>query len=189
MFLSRENTTRLGFGIKHFFLSITILVFFMFVFSIMQIEAQGLEKAPSTDNNYDNLKTFSEVLSLIESTYVENVSSKKIIEGAIHGLVKTLDPHSSYLPPEAYKEMKVQTSGKFGGLGIEVSTRNGILTVISPIEGTPAFEAGVQAKDKIVKIEEESTLDMDLAEAVSLLCGEIGTEVNIRLLVGALEAP
>jgi len=189
MFLSRENTTRLGFGIKHFFLSITILVFFMFVFSIMQIEAQGLEKAPSTDNNYDNLKTFSEVLSLIESTYVENVSSKKIIEGAIHGLVKTLDPHSSYLPPEAYKEMKVQTSGKFGGLGIEVSTRNGILTVISPIEGTPAFEAGVQAKDKIVKIEEESTLDMDLAEAVSLLRGEIGTEVNITLLREGLKAP
>ena len=155
----------------------------------MQIEAQDLDKSSSTDNNYDNLKTFSEVLSLIESTYVEKVSSEKIIEGAIHGLVKNLDPHSSYLPPEAYQEMKVQTSGKFGGLGIEVSTRDGILTVISPIEGTPAFEAGIKAKDKIVKIEEASTLDMDLAEAVSLLRGEIGSKVNITLLREGLKAP
>jgi len=189
MLLSRENTTRLGLCIKRFFLSITTLGFLLFAFPITLIEAQDLDKSSSADNNYDNLKTFSEVLSLIESTYVEKVSSEKIIEGAIHGLVKTLDPHSSYLPPEAYQEMKVQTSGKFGGLGIEVSTRDGILTVISPIEGTPAFEAGIQAKDKIVKIEEESTLDMDLAEAVSLLRGEIGSQVNITLLREGLNAP
>ena len=135
------------------------------------------------------MKVFSEVLSLIESTYVEKVSSEKLIVGAIHGLVKTLDPHTSYLPHDAYQEMKVQTSGKFGGLGIEVSMRDGILTVISPIDGTPAFEAGIQAKDKIVKIENDSTLDMSLNDAVSRLRGEVGSPVNITILRDRLKAP
>ena len=85
--------------------------------------------------------------------------------------------------------MKIQTSGKFGGLGIEVSVRDGLLTVISPIEGTPAFEAGVLAKDKIVKIEDESTLDMSLSNAVSLLRGDVGSSVNITIIRDGLKAP
>ena len=156
----------------------------------IQVEAdEEVGSSSERKSNYESLKIFSEVLSLIESSYVEKVSSEKLIEGAIHGLAKTLDPHTSYMPPDIYQEMKVQTSGKFGGLGIEVSMRNGILTVISPIEGTPAFNAGVQSKDKIVKIEDDSTLDMSLNDAVSRLRGEIGSAVNITILREELKAP
>ena len=171
-----------------------LLTLFIFLFAIhtfnSQVEAQeSIESSTSGSNNYEKLKIFSEVLSLIESSYVERISNKKLIEGAIHGLVKALDPHTTYMTPELYSEMKIETSGKFGGLGIEVSIRDGVLTVISPIEGTPAFNAGIQAKDKIVKIEEESTLDMTINEAVSRLRGELGTTVNITIIREGLKAP
>jgi len=172
------------------FLLIFVPALFLFLSLGSQVEAD--EKVGSSferKNNYESLKIFSEVLSLIESSYVDEVESENLIEGAINGLVKALDPHSSFMPPDVYQEMKVQTSGRFGGLGIEVSIRDGILTVISPIEGTPAFNAGVLAKDKIVKIEEESTLDMSLNDAVSRLRGEVGSSINITLLREGLKAP
>ena len=179
----RKIKTRLRFYIQYVFLLILIPVFFTLFSSNIEVEAKEDVKSTSEDkSNYEKLKTFSEVLSLIESTYVEKVSSEKLIEGAIHGLVKSLDPHTSYMPPEVFEEMKVQTSGRFGGLGIEVSMRDAVLTVISPIEGTPAFRAGVQAKDKIIKIEEESTLDMTLQDAVYRLRGEIGSPDTITIL-------
>jgi carboxyl-terminal processing protease len=184
----KKIKVHLSISFKFFCLLTSISVFFLFL--DFQVEAN--EKVGSSSegkSNYENLKVFSEVLSLIDSIYVEKVSSEKLIEGAIHGLVKTLDPHSSYMPPDAYQEMKVQTSGKFGGLGIEVSMRDGILTVISPIEGTPAFEAGIQSKDKIVKIENDSTLDMSLSDAVSRLRGEVGSPVNITIFRESLKAP
>ena len=115
-----------------------------------------------TVDSYEKLKTFSEILSLLEANYVEKVDTNDLIDGAIRGMLKTLDPHTSYLPPEAFKQMKVETSGRFGGLGIEITVRKGILTVVTPIEDTPAFKAGVKAGDRIIKIEDESTLDMDL---------------------------
>jgi len=186
----KKNKLQLTFFFKFFFLLISVPVFFLILSIGIQVEAdEEVGSSSEGKSNYESLKVFSEVLSLIEATYVEKVSSKNLIEGAIHGLVKTLDPHTSYLPPDAYQEMKVQTSGKFGGLGIEVSMRDGILTVISPIEGTPAFEAGVQAKDKIVKIENESTLDMSLNDAVSRLRGEVGSPVSITILRDRLKAP
>ena len=104
-----------------------------------------------------------------------------MVDGAIKGMVKALDPHTSYLPPVSYKEMQVQTTGKFGGLGIEISIRDGVLTVVSPIEGTPAFKVGVKPGDKIIKIEDESTLDMTLQDAVSHLRGETGSPVTITI--------
>ena len=158
----------------YFFLILTFIIFNILSINTLVAAKENLENS-TENNNYESLKTFSEILSLVESTYVEKVSGKKLIEGAIHGLVKSLDPHTSYMPLEAYQEMKVQTSGKFGGLGIEVSMRDGVLTVISPIDGTPAFIAGIKSKDKIIKIEDESTLDMTLEDAVSLLRGEIGS--------------
>ena len=179
-------------GIRNNFLAVLSSMFLCFIllFSVIPVLAKDDNNSKSSNiNQYEKLKIFSEVLSLIESSYVEKVDSKDLIEGAIHGLVKILDPHSSYMPVEAYKEMKIQTSGKFGGLGIEVSIRKGILTVISPIEGTPAFEAGIQPLDKIIKIENESTLDMTLRDAVSLLRGEIGTAVNITIFRESLKAP
>jgi carboxyl-terminal processing protease len=184
------NFSRLG--IRNGFLVVfsSIILFFILIFSVIPVIAEDDNNSKSSNiNKYEKLKVFSEVLSLIESSYVEKVDSKDLIEGAIHGLVKILDPHSSYMPVEKYKEMKIQTSGKFGGLGIEISIRDGVLTVISPIEGTPAFEAGIQPLDKIIKIEDESTLDMTLNDAVSRLRGEIGTAVNITIFRKSLKAP
>ena len=120
------------------------------------------EEEKVNQNAYNKLKVFSEIITLIESNYVETVESDTMIEGAIRGMVKSLDPHTNYMPPAIYKEMQVETTGKFGGLGIEISMRDGILTVVSPIDDTPAFRAGVKAGDKIIKIEDESTLDMTL---------------------------
>ena len=189
MLFFKKNKVRLSFSFKFIFLLIFVPTLFLVLSSDVQVEADDKYGSSKSNSNYETLKIFSEVLSLIESTYVEKVSSEKLIEGAIHGLVKTLDPHSSYMPPDVFQEMKVQTSGKFGGLGIEVSMRDGILTVISPIEGTPAFEAGIQAKDKIIKIEDDSTLDMSLNDAVSRLRGEVGSPVNITILRKDLKAP
>ena len=190
MLFFKKNKVRLSFSFKFIFLLIFVPTLFLVLSSAVQVEADDKYGSSSESNsNYETLKIFSEVLSLIESTYVEKVSSEKLIEGAIHGLVKTLDPHSAFMPPDVFQEMKVQTSGKFGGLGIEVSMRDGILTVISPIEGTPAFEAGIQAKDKIIKIEDDSTLDMSLNDAVSRLRGEVGSPVNITILRKDLKAP
>ena len=186
----KKNKVQLTFFLRLFFLLISVPAFLLILSIGFQVEAdEEVGSSSEGKSNYESLKVFSEVLSLIESTYVEKVSSEKLIEGAIHGLVKTLDPHTSYMPPDAYHEMKVQTSGKFGGLGIEVSMRDGILTVISPIDGTPAFDAGIQAKDKIVKIENDSTLDMSLNDAVSRLRGEVGSPVSITILRDRLKAP
>jgi carboxyl-terminal processing protease len=182
-----KNFSRLRF--QNYSLGVLSSLLFILVFLAIPVIAKDNDSSKSINNKYENLKIFSEVLSLIESSYVEKIDNKDLIEGAIHGLVKTLDPHSSYMPLDAYKDMQVQTSGKFGGLGIEVSIKSGILTVISPIEGTPAFEAGVQPLDKIIKIEDESTLDMTLNDAVSRLRGEIGTAVNITIFREGLKAP
>ena len=140
-------------------------------------------------DSYGKLKVFSEILSLIEANYVEKQDTNELIDGAIRGMLKTLDPHTSYLPPESFKQMKVETSGRFGGLGIEISLRKGILTVVSPIEDTPASRAGIEPGDRIIKIEDESTLDMTLADAVDRLRGKIGTSVNITIFREGMEDP
>jgi carboxyl-terminal processing protease len=112
-----------------------------------------------------------------------------MVDGAIRGMMKALDPHTSYLPPVSYKEMQVETTGRFGGLGIEISIRDGVLTVVSPIDDTPAFEVGIKAGDKIIRIEEESTLDMTLQDAVSLLRGEAGSPVTITIFRKSFKTP
>lgn len=147
------------------------------------------EEDKEKQNAYNKLKVFSEIISLIESNYVEPVKSDTMIEGAIRGMVKSLDPHTSYMPPTSYKEMQVETTGKFGGLGIEISIRDGVLTVVSPIEDTPAFRVGVKPGDKIIKIEDESTLDMTLQDAVSRLRGETGSPITITIFRETFKAP
>ena len=153
--------------------------------------AQGSEISPKATpvDSYEKLKTFSEILSLLEANYVEKVDANQLIDGAIRGMLKTLDPHTSYLPPEAFTQMKVETSGRFGGLGIEITIKKGILTVVTPIEDTPAFKAGVKSGDRIIKIEDESTLDMTLSDAVERLRGKIGTEVNITIFREGMDEP
>ena len=141
---------------------------------LLGLPVQALYADEATDDpkpdTYNKLKVFSEILSLIESNYVEPVGSDTMIDGAIKGMVKSLDPHTSYLPPTSYKEMQVETTGKFGGLGIEISIRDGVLTVVSPIDDTPAFKVGIKAGDKIIKIEDESTLDMTLQDDCRHIC-------------------
>src|SRR5215831_19310601 len=102
---------------------------------------------------YENIEVFTNVLALVQKNYVDPVTTKQLIDGAITGMLNALDPHSSYLPPEMYKELQVDTRGTFGGLGIEITTRNNVITVVSPIEDTPAYRAGIKSGDQIIKIE------------------------------------
>src|SRR4026209_2926063 len=112
--------------------------------------------------DYESLEAFSNILSIVRKNYVEDVETKNLVSGAIDGMLNSLDPHSAYLTPDLYKELQVDTRGSFGGLGIEITLRNGVLTVVSPIEDTPAFRAGVKAGDQIIKIDNEYTKDMTL---------------------------
>jgi len=135
------------------------------------------------DNNlYSKIELFSYALTTIQSEYVDKKSPKDLIYGSLDGMLASLDPHSQFLDPDSYKELKTETQGKFGGLGIEISIRDGLLTIITPIEDTPAWNAGLKAGDRIVKIEEELTRDLSLSEAVKLLRGKPGTEVTITIL-------
>src|SRR3989440_166065 len=131
--------------------------------------------------SYDNLEVFTNILAIVQKNYVDPVSTKQLIEGAINGMLTSLDPHSAYLTPDLYRELQVDTQGSFGGLGIEITVKNGILTVVSPIEDTPAFRAGIKPGDQILKIEGEFTKDMSLVEAVKKMRGPKGTKVMLTL--------
>lgn len=136
----------------------------------------------SEEETYKGLKIFSDVIDLIERNYVDEVDAKDLIHKAIQGMVSSLDPHSQLLPPEAFEELQIDTKGEFGGIGIVITMQKGLLTVISPIEGTPAFEAGIKAKDIIVKVDGEPTKDMMLWEAVKQMRGPKGTSVVITVV-------
>ena len=140
-------------------------------------------------DSYQELQLFTDVLSIIRRSYVEEVSVKDLVHGAVNGMLASLDPHSSFLPPEMYKEMKIDTSGEFGGLGIEITIRDGILTIVSPIEGTPADRAGLLAGDMIVKIGDRFTKDMTIMEAVKLMRGPKGTKITISVMRESFAKP
>ena len=131
--------------------------------------------------DYESLETFTNILSIVKKNYVEDVETKNLVNGAINGMLNALDPHSAYLTPELYKELQMDTQGRFGGLGIEITVKGGILTVVSPIEDTPAAKAGIKPGDQIFKIEEEFTKDMTLVEAVKRMRGPKGTKITISV--------
>jgi len=131
---------------------------------------------------YKDIELFSDAVTIIQSDYVEDVESKKIVYGALEGMLASLDEYSQFMDPDSYKEMEVETKGEFGGLGIEISVRDGILTVIAPIDGTPAHKAGIKAKDKIVGIDGEPTRDITLSEAVKKLRGKPKTKIDLKIL-------
>jgi carboxyl-terminal processing protease len=139
-------------------------------------------KSNDTAVTYENLKLFTEVLSIVQSQYVDEVPPKDAIYNAIKGTLRGLDPHSSFLDPEMYREMQVETSGSFGGLGIEITLKDDVLTVVAPIEGTPAYRAGIHSGDRIVKIEGLSTKDMQLTDAVKRMRGKPGSKVTISIM-------
>lgn len=134
------------------------------------------------EETYKGLKLFTDVIDLIEKNYVEEVDTEKLMQKAIQGMVRSLDPHSSFLPPEAFEELQVDTHGEFGGIGIVITLKDGILTVVSPIEGTPAYKAGIQAGDKIIKVDDISTQEMELWEAVKKMRGKQGTKVVLTIM-------
>ncbi len=134
----------------------------------------------NSEETYEGLKIFSDVIEIVEKNYVDPVDSKKMIEDAIQGMVGSLDPHSSLLTPDAFKELQIDTQGEFTGIGIHVTMRNNLVTVIAPIEGTPAYSAGIKAGDKIIKVDGEPT--EDLRDAVKRMRGPKGTEVVVTIM-------
>ena len=134
------------------------------------------------EKTYQELELFADSLALVQSKYVEDKPPRDLIYGALRGLLSSLDPYSQFMDPDEYKDLLVETSGKFGGLGIEISIKDSLLTIVSPLEGTPAWRSGLEPGDRIVKIGEDLTRDMTLTDAVSKLRGDPGTDVTITLL-------
>lgn len=130
---------------------------------------------------YEQLKVFTDVLAIVQRDYVKEVENKKLVEGAIKGMLTTLDPHSGYLDPEFYQDLQVQTKGEFGGLGIEITIKDGLLIVVSPMEGSPAERAGIKSGDAIVKIEGKFTKEYSLVDAVKRLRGPKGSPISISI--------
>jgi carboxyl-terminal processing protease len=149
---------------------------------VLSIAGSGFYRNLSADSaeTYKGLKLFSDVIELVEDNYVDPVDSKELIEKAIQGMVHSLDPHSSLLSPDDFKELQVDTQGEFTGIGVSITMKDGFVTVISPIEGTPAYKAGIIAGDKIIKVNGKPT--GDLRQAVKMIRGPKGTEVIVTIL-------
>ena len=148
---------------------------------------QGMVQAkPDT---YEELKSFTQSLELVKRNYVEDPDSKELIEGAIRGMISNLDPHSSYMPERAFKEMNMDIKGEFQGVGIQIGVKNQQLTVIAPIEDTPAFRAGLAAGDKILKINDEWSKDMTIEQAVDKMRGPKGTQVRLLIIREGWDKP
>ncbi len=145
------------------------------------IIGKGWERTGHASETYEELKTFSEVLNQVQKHYVDETKPKDLIQGAIRGMLSTLDPHSAYMTPEMYKEMQVETRGEFGGVGIQIGVKDNRLAVIAPIEGTPAHRAGIKAGDFITKVNEDPTKDLTLMDAVQKMRGPKGSKVNLTI--------
>ena len=156
-----------------------ISLLFLMMFWALPVAAKA-QKKPEPDT-YELLNLFGEVMERAKTSYVEEVTDKKLIEAAINGMLTSLDPHSSYLDAESFTYMNEQTKGKFGGLGIEVTMDNGLVKIVSPIDDTPAAKAGLKAGDYITHIDGETVIGLNLNEAVSKLRGKIGTKVKISV--------
>jgi carboxyl-terminal processing protease len=145
-------------------------------------------EAASSDT-FRQLKLFGDVFERVRAEYVEEVSDQKLIESAINGMLSALDPHSGYLDTERYRDMQVQTRGEFGGLGIEVTMENGLVKVVSPIDDTPAYKAGIESGDMITHIDNEPVMGLSLSEAVEKMRGPVDTKIQLRLLRKGKDEP
>jgi carboxyl-terminal processing protease len=168
---------------------ITVLVASLVILAVMGGLVVQKRCAAQSGNDYESIELFTDVLAIVKKSYVEEVDTKKLIYGAINGMLASLDPHSSFMPPDTYKEMKIDTKGSFGGLGIEITIKDGLLTVISPIEDTPAFRAGIKAGDQILKIDDRFTKDLSIMDAVKRMRGAKGTQVNLTIMREGFEKP
>ncbi|MBC7962788.1 MAG: S41 family peptidase [Steroidobacteraceae bacterium] len=169
--------------IAGFAMIVAVLVAFIAISSQRHCSAEG------KGSDYESIELFTDVMAIVKKSYVEEVDTKKLIYGAINGMLSSLDPHSSFMPPDTYKEMKIDTKGAFGGLGIEISIKDSILTVISPIEDTPAFKAGIKAGDQILKIDEKFTKDLNINDAVKRMRGLKGSKVTLTIMREGFDKP
>jgi carboxyl-terminal processing protease len=140
-----------------------------------------------SENTYEELKIFSDVIELIEREYVDDVNTKDLIQKAIQGMVQSLDPHSALLPQDAFEDLQIDTKGKFTGIGIHITMQDGFVTVITPIEDTPAYKAGIKAQDKIIKVDDQPA--KDLREAVKMMRGPKGTKVKVTIMREGVKKP
>ena len=148
----------------------------------LMLEERAVQRAQALPReDYEDLETFANVLAMVQKNYVEPVSTKELINGAITGMLASLDPHSAYLTPDLYRDLQVETRGSFGGLGIEITIKNGVLTVVSPIDDTPAAKAGIKSGDQIIKINDDFTKDMTLNDAVKRMRGPKGSKIKLTL--------
>jgi carboxyl-terminal processing protease len=154
----------------------------LFLFINLFFLPLNLAKAENRQETYKQLNLFGDVFQRVQEQYVEEVTDKKLIESAISGMLQSLDPHSSYLSPDSYKDMQVKTKGTFGGLGIEITMEDGVVKVVSPIDDTPAANAGMKSGDLIIAIDGESIRGLSINEAVSQLRGPIGSKVIITVV-------
>ncbi len=161
-----------------------IFVFGLAVVILLGVCSVGISQitAQNKKDLYSQVELFSYALTTIQSDYVDEKSPRDLIYGALRGMLSSLDPHSQFMDPDEYKELKTETEGKFGGLGIEISMKDNLLTVIAPLEDSPAWRAGIKAGDRIVKIGHDVTRDMSMNAAVKKLRGEAGTKVTITIL-------
>ena len=154
---------------KKIFLILQMIFFILFFQNVNSLE----------NNIYKKIDLFGEVLDKINKEYVDEIDQSESMDSAINGLLQSLDPYSAYMSPEIFKEMKTETSGEFGGLGIEVSMESGVVKVISPIDDTPASRAGIKAGDYIVKIDGTQVQGKTLSEAVDLMRGPVGSSIEL----------
>ncbi len=157
--------------------------------SIFILSSQRHSSAEAKGSDYESIELFTDVMAIIKKSYVEEVDTRKLVYGAINGMLSSLDPHSSFMPPDTYKEMKIDTKGAFGGLGIEISIKDGVLTVISPIEDTPAFKAGIKSGDMILKIDDKFTKDLNINDAVKRMRGQKGSKVILTIMREGFDKP
>lgn len=157
---------------------ITLLITLILLSSIA---AADQDQDIQREETYKNLEVFSNVLTLLQEHYVDPIDPQEVITGAINGMLTSLDPHSSYLDPDDFKELQEETHGSFSGIGIEITIKDGILTVVSPIEDTPAYQAGIKAGDQIIRVDDSLTKDMTLMDVVKKLRGKKGTRVTISV--------
>jgi carboxyl-terminal processing protease len=169
-----------------------VLVFGIFVGVSVSLTSSVLAEKKSEQSSglpLNELRNFSDIFARIKSDYVEDVDDKTLLENAIRGMLTGLDPHSTYLNPDEYKELKIGTTGKFGGLGIQVGMEDGFVKVISPIDDTPAFRAGLEAGDLIIRLDEKSVKGMTLNDAVKIMRGEPGTDIQLTVIREGADKP
>jgi carboxyl-terminal processing protease len=159
------------------------------VVATAQLPAPLMAQQASARSTYENLDLFGDIFERVRNAYVEEVDERELIEAAINGMLASLDPHSSYLPPESFEDMRVQTKGEFGGLGIEVTMEEGLVKVVAPMDDTPAANAGVMAGDLITHIDDEPVMGLTLNEAVEKMRGPVGSDIRITIARQGAEAP